>query len=137
QKKVTRYFPREKNKYFKLPESTRISYVESLWKKQLDYYVNRYDNIILSLTGGNDSRVSLAMDNTIKDKINFFTYALDETVFDENNKSHVILNKDKIIVNQIIRDINLNHRFFNFIESDKNLPENIKNIISKNTPVEH
>lgn len=138
-KNVERFFPRGQNRYLEFTEKERIDMVEVLWKKQLSFYINEYDNVLLSLTGGNDSRVSLAMVNELKEKLLFFTYSPSSTSYNPENKSHLILDKDRIIVEKILQDIKLNHQFIHY---DESLEENILsgdmlNILNKNTTQEH
>src|SRR5699024_11165918 len=74
-KKITRFFPRQNNKYKEMPIEDKYLLFEKLWKDQINYCINTYDDIAFSLTGGNDSRISLAMLKDHKDKIRMFTYA--------------------------------------------------------------
>src|SRR5699024_7023941 len=60
-KELVRFFPRSNNKYTDYSVNDRYNLFEKLWKGQVDYCVNNYDDIAFSLTGGNDSRISLAM----------------------------------------------------------------------------
>lgn len=138
-KEVKRFFPRNQNRYLRLTEKERVDMVEVLWKKQLSFYINEYDNILLSLTGGNDSRVSLALVNEFKDKLLFFTYSPSASSYNPENKSHRILDKDRIIVEKILQDVKLNHKFIHYDESleENILDEDIINILNRNTTQEH
>lgn len=73
-KKRERFFPRAKNKYNSFSHKSKLELMEKLWKKQVEYYCEKYENIIFSITGGADSRVSLAMARGHLDKMKFFTY---------------------------------------------------------------
>src|SRR5699024_9498424 len=74
-KELRRFFPREFNKYSSLKTKERYYIFEKLWKQQVDYYMKNYDDVAFSLTGGNDSRISLAMLKEYKNDIRMFTYA--------------------------------------------------------------
>src|SRR5699024_12460323 len=74
-KKQVRFFPRENNKYNDLAEEEKFQLIERFWKEQLRHFINKYNNVVFSLTGGGDSRFSLALSKEYLDKIQFFTYA--------------------------------------------------------------
>src|SRR5699024_10271457 len=128
---------RAKNKYTSLDIDEKIEMVSKLWKSQLDYYTNNFENLAFSLTGGNDSRVSLAMLKPFKGKVKFFTYATKNFDQDFSNFRSKILNLDQYIVKQIISDIPLNHTFFYLDENPKQLTPKEKQVINRNTIKPH
>ncbi len=136
-KSSNRFFPRKENVYKKLSEAERFDIAERLWKDQLNYYKCKYENLVFSLTGGCDSRVSLAMAKDIRHDIRFFTYTIAEK--DDNVKSYFenSLTLDKEIVEKILADIPLNHDFlvFNSTEFKPNALEKI--VASKNSVISH
>src|SRR5699024_10559980 len=73
-KKQYRFFPREKNKYKTLTEKQRFELFEKFWSKQAKYFFSEFDNFILSLSGGGDSRFLFALLKEYKEKVQFFTY---------------------------------------------------------------
>ena len=131
-----RFFPRQENKYTALNHDERLIIISSLWENQVDYYCNNFKNIIFSLSGGADSRVSLAMVKNYLDGLKFFTYTTTEG---ENYKDQYtsVLSNDQYIVKQMQQDLKLNHEFFYFDQKRFALSKEEKNIISKNTVKQH
>ncbi len=86
-----------------MSDEDKISQVELLWKKQLKYYYENYENMLISLTGGNDSRISLALSKEYKDYF-FFTYCKNPEYLNYNSKSDQVYNIDRLIVEEILKD---------------------------------
>lgn len=135
-KKHTRFFPRENNKYTGLTEERKFELIERFWKKQLDFYFKTKDNMVMSLTGGGDSRFSLALMKEHINEVEFFTYATTSGL-DNSTYASRRLSKDDYIVKQIIQDLNLNHKFFYFDEDDKKLSDEENRMLFKNTIGRH
>lgn len=135
-KKVKRFFPRENNKFINYSEDEKFTLIERFWKEQLNFYFSKYENFIFSITGGGDSRFSLALLKEHLDKVQFFTYS---RVKGEDNSSYAgkILTLDYKIVSQMLQDINLNHRFMYFVDDKKEISQTVKNILSRNTIGQH
>lgn len=134
--KFKRFFPRENNKYVKLDETAKFELIESFWKKQLDIISKDNDNIILSLTGGGDSRTSLALIKEHLAKVKLFTYASTDG-YNEKTNTNKILSIDNFIVKQMVNDLKFDHKFFYFDEDDKEITEDEKYVISKNSIARH
>lgn len=135
-REVKRFFPRENNKFVNYTEDEKFELIERFWKEQLKYYFSKYENFIFSITGGGDSRFSLALLKEHLDKVQFFTYS---RVKGEDNSSYAgkILTLDYKIVSQMLEDINLNHKFMHFVDDKKELSPTMKNILSRNTIGQH
>ncbi|MCK1975516.1 hypothetical protein LNK15_00415 [Jeotgalicoccus huakuii] len=133
-KKLQRFFPRDFNKYSKMSDDEKISKIIFLWKKQVKYYSKNY-NAVQSLSGGNDSRVSLAMSYDSKEKIEFFTYSPIKDSFDIDDRSSSILNLDRQIVEKLLEITEINHKFIHY---DASLLNNeYDRYIKKNSTLEH
>lgn len=135
-KKIKRFFPRKNNVFVSYSEEEKFKLIERFWKKQLEYYFSKYENFIFSITGGGDSRFSLALLREHLDKVQFFTYS---TVQGDDNSSYAgkILTLDYKIVSQMLEDINLNHKFIYFVDDKKEVSTKVKNILSRNTIGQH
>lgn len=132
-----RFFPRRDNQYKSLSEEDRFTLLENLWKKQLSYYIDNYANIVCSLTGGCDSRVSLAMARKYKDTIRFFTYTLAQDEQAGKGYFQKSLRLDKEIVEEILQDISLNHEFL-VVENTRFKPTKLESVaFSKNSLISH
>src|SRR5699024_4609783 len=106
-------------------------------KDQIYKYNKEYENIIFSITGGADSRVSLAMANEYKNTMRFFTYSTAEGETKDKNKYANVLSDDQYIVRQIFKDVPLNHEFFFFDQSQEHLTKKENFILDKNTIKPH
>ncbi|KKK33962.1 hypothetical protein WN59_10195 [Salinicoccus sediminis] len=135
--KSTRFFPRENNKYTSYDESQKFEMVERLWRSQIDYYQSTSNELVLSLTGGNDSRISLAMAREHNQDIKFFTYSTKEGEDEKSGRFAEVLSVDQYLVKQILCDISLNHTFFFFNEKRKKLTKEDKMNLEKNTILQH
>src|SRR5699024_9510051 len=127
-----RFFPRKENVYNGYEDSSKLKLINKLWKDQIYLYNKRYDNIIFSLTGGADSRVSLSMVKGYIDSMRFFTYSTEEGETKEKSKYANVLSDDQYIVRKILEDIKLNHRFFFFDKREGFLNEKENFILNKN-----
>ncbi|MDC4240153.1 7-cyano-7-deazaguanine synthase [Clostridium tertium] len=125
-KTVVRFWPREN-----LENNTLDNVVESVIKYtdiQLKLLENKY-KIINSLSGGMDSRTTLALLKEHVDDITFFTYS---------RKKNSITRKDNIIVKKIVDDLNLKHESFEIDENTSTYEfEELKKILVKNTVSNH
>lgn len=135
-KKQERFFPRENNKYTKLNENKKFELIERFWKLQLDYYTTKYDNLLFSLTGGGDSRFSLALAKDYLDKMKFFTYSRTSGM-DKSSQTAIGLTMDYNIVTQMLEIMSIEHKFIYFVEDKIELSEKDNNLISKNSIGRH
>src|SRR5699024_2429817 len=131
-KKITRFFPRQNNKYKEMPIEDKYLLFEKLWKYQINYCINTYDDIAFSLTGGNDSRISLAMLKEHKDKIRMFTYAAVDNSEDVQNRTQASYDIDRVILEKMKDNLDLNHEFYFFKNNKYQLSEEVSRAVSKN-----
>lgn len=133
----SRFFPRENNRYRNTDENEKFRTVEFLWKEQLKHFVNTDDKMIFSLTGGADSRLSLAMAKDYMEDIESFTYTPYEDDIKPETAKDELLDLDKRIVNQILDNFKLNHEFLYFRDDNISLDKLQNRIILKNTVRNH
>lgn len=131
-KKITRFFPRQNNKYKEMPIEDKYLLFEKLWKDQINYCINTYDDIAFSLTGGNDSRISLAMLKDHKDKIRMFTYAAVDNSEEVQNRTQASYDIDRVILEKMKANLDLNHEFYFFKNNKYHLSEDASKAVSKN-----
>lgn len=132
-KKQIRFFPRQLNRYKHLSDEERVNNIMYLWKEQIRYYSKGY-KALLSISGGNDSRVSLALAYDFKKDINFFTYSPVNEEVKSDNISMEILYKDKVIVDKLLQLVDINHQFILFgDEANTRLDSSKEEIINKNS----
>lgn len=98
------------------------------WLKSTDY------KLLLSLTGGGDSRTSLAILKPIINGIEVFTYLKDTSNSNEFVKK--TYKNDEQIVASIVKNLNLNHKFF-YISSNDQTNEKVIETIKHNVFSSH
>lgn len=128
--KVTRFYPRQENKYIEWTLEDRISEFQRLWKRQWQS-LGQFDlDIIMSLTGGTDSRTSLALLSNHMDTIKTFTYTVSKP--SKSGWAASVL-KDRVIVDQIKNCLNLNHTYITNDELEKTGQSHLSSVIDKNS----
>lgn len=135
-KKTERFFPRENNKFTHLSKEERLNIAEKLWRQQQEFFFNIYSKLAFSITGGLDSKVSLAMLRGKIPEVNFFTY-MTEISNPTNEKNTRLLKNDGIRVKELLKDIKLNHQFIKIENSENKLSDRDQNNLSKNTIGSH
>src|SRR5699024_5025927 len=135
-KNIKRFFTRENNKYSFLTEDERFNLLERFFKKQFEYYIENYSNIIFSLTGGGDSRFLLAVLHDYLDHIESFTYSTMDGI-DNSTYAGRLLTLDYQIVKQIVSDININHKFIYYKDNKLPLTPKEDALLTKNTIGRH
>lgn len=134
---TVRYYPFKENKYIGMDFDEKLRIFEFLWKEQLKYFKKQYESVIFSITGGADSRVSLALAKNYINDFQFFTYAPTTRV--SGHSSHFLksLSKDKEIVDQMLDVIPLKHNYLLFQEDKRTLTDEEVSILNKNSPYSH
>ena len=74
--KIERYFPRAEKQNYTLDYI--VSYISDNIRKQMET-ISKEHTLLIGVTEGNDSRVTMAASKNIKDKSIFFTYANSDT----------------------------------------------------------
>lgn len=110
----TRYFPRNNFKEQEL--DTVLENTKPYYLPQVDWIKNNYEDIYLSVTGGIDSKVSMAVTKSLQNKQKYFTYMKNITRDDVNSNDSAkrIYARDKFIVDQLVDSFNLNHTLYYF-----------------------
>lgn len=106
-----RYFPR-----IEIENQTAEEIADKtipLLKEQVKWLSNLDKTLYLSLTGGVDSKVSLAILKSIKPKLNLFTYLIDFEKEQDGPRKDIYL-RDKELVDRLVYNFDLNHQYFNF-----------------------
>lgn len=136
-KDITRFFPRSNNRYNHLKDNIKVNTVEKLWKAQLKYYKNEYKNLLISITGGNDSRISLALSRQYKEELKYFTYCKNPENINKSIKRETVNEKDRIIVEKILENIKLNHTFVYYDDNELEINQKLNYTLSKNSIAKH
>ncbi|WP_342388733.1 hypothetical protein [Salinicoccus bachuensis] len=103
-----RVFPRKERVEKSVEELVDES---SLFFEESNKWLEQQKNLQFSLTGGVDSRVSLALIKPIVNQVKFFTYLKSETSLTSRTLKKAYTNDEKIVM-EIVDNLNLDHEFF-------------------------
>lgn len=115
----------------------KLALFENITKLQLKYYTENYKNIFHSITGGYDSRVSIALSKDYFDHMKFFTYTISRNKIRKTNNFFTRYEEDRAIVEQLISYLPINHSFLYLRDDKKIISTELESVLSKNTLVEH
>lgn len=134
---VERFFPRESNTFTDLSVAERVDMVTTMWDRQMADLVSRDVKLVMSLTGGADSRTNLALSWTHRQEMELFTYTAKAK---GKNKSKFLKSyaRDKTIVDKLLALIpDARHTYF-YIEDDvEALDSGLQDAVARNTTVSH
>jgi len=130
--KFERIYPR--NEFTELTLDYVYEETEPFFQTQVDWIENNFNDIYLSLTGGFDSKVSLAISKNIKSKIKYFTYMIN---FNSKSSSRYenIFKIDKWNVENLVYNLDLNHQMYYF--KDYPADEEYLKLLRENVSSEH
>jgi len=131
---ITRFFPRENNRFRGLSVQERIKALRTLWGRQWESLEDSSPDLVMSITGGNDSRTTLALLAEHLQSIKMFTYT---TAKPATSPRETSLRLDQEIVDQIKECISLDHKYIVEPARRAGLEEHLKLIVAKNTIGKH
>lgn len=134
--KYTRIFPREKNRFLGLSDTKKFEIYEKISSQIFNNIINNYDIKLLSLSGGGDSRFSLALSKDFKEQILYFTYITNPNN-DQSNPVKREAHKDFTIVNQIVENLDFEHKYCYLHEIKNSFSKKEDTIIRKNSVAPH
>ncbi|WP_345311342.1 hypothetical protein [Kocuria gwangalliensis] len=131
---VRRFYPRETNHYEGWSTARKVEAFRDMWNREMRHLVATGSKLVMSLTGGADSRTGLALSMDHVDDIELFTYTAKTNTGDKWSKS---MTRDKHLVEEIKALAPLQHRYFHV--GTKNLPRTaeINASLEKNTWQSH
>ncbi len=129
-----RFFPRGPNHYAGWPDGDRREQFRAIWATQLRNLRVHHDDLVMSITGGADSRTALSLVLECADDIEFFTYTSAEN--DESRWGRALA-MDKTIVDQLKSVVRLKHQYFRATEQDSRVLDELMPVVSRNTPHSH
>lgn len=131
---VDRYFPRASNRFANWSHRDRIAEFIRIWNQQLENIKDQSESVLLSVTGGADSRTTLALSRDHLRDVQTFTY----TRRPSRSASAKSLALDKTIVDKLKSTIEIpNHRYFMLEDEDSIVPEPVKALLAKNSIGSH
>lgn len=131
---ITRFFPRRINRFSSWTVQDRIVEFRNLWERQWKQLLARRNELVMSVTGGNDSRTSLALLAHEMDSIKTFTYTVPDFMTTDWARS---LQRDRLIVEQIKSCVNLKHRYISMGSQSPITSQAAKSTIAKNSVGTH
>ncbi len=129
-----RFFPRTSNRYQDLTHQERLETFRSLWDRQMAELTALGSQLVMSLTGGADSRTSLALSMDHLDEVEMFTYTVAQAGNSTWSKS---MDLDRQLVEQLKELVPMRHRYFIFGQQSHPEKELITQLLSKNTHGSH
>lgn len=131
---VVRYFPRTDNRYVTWTHQERLAEFIRIWNRQLEHIKVESGSVILSITGGADSRTTLALSRDHLEDFRTFTY----TRRPSRSRSSASLALDKTIVDNLKSTVEIpNHRYFMIEDEDSTVPDSIRSLLAKNSIGNH
>lgn len=132
---VHRYYPREANHYTKLSVAERIDLFRSRWTRQLDDLRSRHEDLVMSLTGGADSRTGLALCWEHRKDLSMFTYTANRG---HESQYRASLSRDRAIVDKLLEIMpDARHDYFYLDDQVTQLSEQQQHVQRQNTIGRH
>lgn len=132
---IERFYPRRENRYAQLSVQERVDLFRALWNRMMQDLVARDARLIMSITGGWDSRTGLALSMEHLDRLELFTYS---TRARPTNKLRRSLVRDRSLVEQILPLIPpVSHTYFYTEERDLRLTPEQQEQMATNAVVKH
>ena len=123
---TTRFYPLEANDFKQLSVESILDQIELLWDEQLDRMFDTGEPVVLSMTGGLDSRTLLAMAEGRLEKLASFTYATANSFVNAPgpNPWARALTLDYEIVQKLSRFLPKGHRYIGLAPDSAEDPNN-------------
>lgn len=132
---VERIFPRVSNRFCGWTDDERYEEVIRLINNANSQYFAKFDKVAVSVTGGYDSRISLATLKPYWDRIDCFTYGIPGD--DAANTWGKVMQSDFQIVHELIEHSQpKSHRFIDLSKFEK-LDRDTAEIVEQNSMVRH
>ncbi|MCC4722382.1 hypothetical protein [Salinicoccus sp. RF5] len=131
-KDFVRYYPRVTSQ--RLSVEDVIENTLPYYQPQTEWLKENYNKIYQSVTGGFDSKVSLALTKPIMENIEYFTYMINLDNTPDTPFSR-IYKKDKDLVDRLIYNLRLDHKYYFF--SDYVIPDEYEDTLKKTVSSNH
>ncbi|MDO5617811.1 hypothetical protein [Kocuria sp.] len=132
---IERFFPRAENRYEHLSVADRVSLFQRKWDRMMLDLTNQNADLIMSLTGGWDSRTSMALSRAHLDRIQMFTYT-SRTPGDDLRKGMIA--RDEAVVDKLLEHIPAaGHTYFHIEDRHEKLPPGQQALVDANSVGNH
>lgn len=133
EKKVERFYPRKNIDIYTIQES--VEEISPLIYGQLKKLSEKH-TFLLSLSGGIDSRTSLAFTRDFRDKFMYFTYSKKSSTASKNSIKSLEI--DKQLVKDIVTNLGLRHKFITIDDHKESYDlQSFFEVLRKNTFTNH
>lgn len=129
-----RYYPRRPNQYLETPLEEKIALVRRMWNREMANLVATGAQLVMSITGGADSRTSLALSMEHIDDIDMFTYTVPSS---GSSKWAQSMSLDNRLVEEIKTLVPFKHQYFNFKKEKNSFSDNINKLLEINSIQNH
>lgn len=124
-----RFFPFEPNRFLSMSSEERLVQVEKIWQRVSTYYLQRAENLTISITGGLDSKLMLAMCGRFSTEFHAYTYG----VTNASDKRAESLEFDITQVKSMLPALKLKSHQFLDITTRAQVSEPLKSVVASNT----
>ena len=131
---VDRYFPRTTNAYAGWGLEAKLDRFQRLWSNQLARLSELDSSLVMSITGGADSRTSLALSVDYLEEIEFFTYTARKIPGSKWSESMAL---DRELVEQLKRFVSFKHRYFESENRDTDTIRELEPLLKANSTQQH
>lgn len=135
---IERFYPRRENPYAHLSVQERVDLFRTRWERMMRDLVALDARLIMSITGGWDSRTGLALSLEHLDRLALFTYSTKATVTRKSTKLQRSLVRDRTLVEQLLQLIPpVSHTYFYTDEPKLRLTPGQREHMATNALVKH
>lgn len=132
---IQRFYPRQPNNYTDLSVQERVELFARRWERMMGDLVKTDAQLILSLTGGWDSRTSMALSRAHLDRIHMFTYSSSRP--DADLRKGMIA-RDEAVVAKLLEHVpNAGHTTYYIEQRHVQLPPHHQALLERNTVGNH
>ncbi|MGD7004241.1 hypothetical protein [Kocuria palustris] len=130
-----RYYPREPNRFAELSDAQRMKVFRRRWDRQMAQLVRRPEKLMMSLTGGADSRTSLALSWEHRHELAMFTCT---AVDQPGHPRRESLAMDKRIVDRLLNVLpGIDHTYFPLEDSSDCPTQEQESVLQRSTYGRH
>lgn len=129
-----RYFPIEENEFVGWSHEKKQAEITRLWKHSIDSLLSNNKSVVFSITGGLDSRLSIAMARDHWSDLNLYTYG---TKHPKNTHYSKVMNRDYLIAQSLVEVIQpKNYKFLHLAQNQRLTPE-LTGLLKTNSLTRH
>lgn len=133
-RQIKRYFPNEENEFRNWNHEERQAEVTRLWKKSISSLLSYTPHVVFSITGGMDSRLSIAMASRHWHNLSLYTYG---TKSPSGTNYSQAMNRDFLIAQKLIDVIQPREYKFLHLKENKAVKAELAALLEANSITKH